>query len=131
MKRRRKGKVGRPPSGRHRFSVRMLPDTRAELVRFAKKDGHRHLGEWFDEVAVELLRPPQHPAPLKKPSCAKVSSEICEYSIRAANAIAELLVVVERDPLLDDEAEIVEALKRLQQEYRRLSHRLGELGMEV
>ena len=130
-KAKRSGKMGRPPSGNKAFCVRMRPDTYDDLLRAAKKDGYQRLGEWLDNLPAEALFKVSNPARLKNPSPDRLNRAFQRYSTEVAFAFAEMRLIVERNPMLDDDEANLKAFNGLKREYGSLIRRMADFGIEV
>ena len=123
--------MGRPPSANKGFMIRMKPETHGDLLRAAKADGYKRLGEWLDNVPAELVYRLSSPARLNNPSLQRLSESFCEYANEVARALDEMRLIVERNPMLDDDAENRKGFQNLRHAYDGLIRRMEELGFEM
>jgi len=127
----RRGKMGRPPAGNKAFLIRMKPDTHADLLRAAEKDGYQRLGEWLDNVETPALYKRSNPARLKNPSPKLLSDAFLEYATEVARVLLEMRLIVERNPMLDQDEANLKALQNLRRQYDSLIRRMEDFGMEM
>jgi hypothetical protein len=122
--------MGRPPSGNKAFLIRMKPETHDDLLRAAKADGYKRLGEWLDHVPAELVYRLSSPARLKNPSPKLLGDAFREYATEVARALDEMRLIVERNPMLDEETENRKAFQNVRREYEGLIRRMGDFGID-
>ncbi|MGA2751611.1 MAG: hypothetical protein ABSG59_22830 [Verrucomicrobiota bacterium] len=125
-KAKRSGKIGRPPSGKKAYCIRMKPDTYDDLLRAAQKNGYQSLGQSFDNLPVELLFKASNPA---RPYM--LNPVFREYSNEVASALGEMRLIVESNPMLDDDEENLKAFRNLKREYDNLIRRMASFGIET
>jgi hypothetical protein len=123
--------MGRPPSGNKAFLIRMKPDTHKDLLSAAKAEGYQRLGEWLDKVPVEYVYRLSSPARLKNPSPTLLSHAFLEHATEVGRALGEMRLIVERNPMLDDDAENRKGFQNLRHAYDGLIRRMEELGFEM
>ena len=116
--------MGRPPSGNKAFLIRMKPETHDDLLRAAKADGYKRMGEWLDNVPAELVHRLSSPARLKTPSAKLLSDAFREYATEVARALDEMRLIVERNPMLDEDVVNRKAFQNLRQQYVALIQRM-------
>ncbi|MCL4785411.1 MAG: hypothetical protein KJ070_01255 [Verrucomicrobia bacterium] len=127
---RRRAKMGRPPTGNKAFLIRMKPETHDDLLRAANNDGYQRLGEWLDNVPAELVYRLSSPARLKNPSAKLLSDAFREYATEVARALDEMRLIVERNPMLDEDVVNRKAFQNLRQQYVALIKRMQEFGID-
>lgn len=123
--------MGRPPSGNKPFLIRMKPETHADLLRAAKQDGYKRLGEWLDNVPAELVYKTPSPARLKNPSPKLLNQAFLEYATEAVRVLVEMRSIVDRNPMVNDDAGNRAALQSLRRQYDSLIRRMKEFGIKV
>ena len=129
-KAKRRGKMGRPPSGNKAFLIRMKPETHADLIRAAKVDGYHRLGEWLDNVPAEYVHRFSSPARLKNPPPNLLSDAFRNYAHEVALALNEMRLIVERNPMLDQDEANRKAFQNLRHQYEAFLRRMADFGIE-
>lgn len=130
-KTKRRGKMGRPLSGNKPFLIRMKPESHADLLRAARNDGYQRLGEWLNNVPTELVSKISSPARLKNPPLKLLNQAFLEYATEVARALAEMRLIVERNPMVNDDAGNRAAFRNLRRQYDSLIRRMKEFGIKV
>lgn len=108
----------------------MKPETHADLIRAAEKDGYQRLGEWLDNVPAELVYKIASPARLKKPSPKMLNQAFLEYATEVARVLGEMRLIVERNPMLDQDEANRKAFQNLRHQYDGLIRRMEDFGIE-
>jgi len=126
----RRGRMGRPPAGNKGYLIRMKPETHADLLRAAEKDGYQRLGEWLDNMPVELVFKLSSPARIKNPSPKILNQAFLEYATEVARALGEMRLIVERNPMLDQDEANRKAFQNLRHQYDGFVRRMEDFGIK-
>ena len=116
--------VGRPPTGKTQYCIRMTPTAHSTLLRAAKAAGHAKLGDWLSNFALSDLSG-------DSPSFDDMSPVELDTAFRnacdhAAKALSQLYEVVDHDPPVTKRSlKAFQAMKRQYDNVIRLARGVG------